>query len=233
MDPLSIAALVAAGIKGVSGFVQGIGGARKQANLWQSRPQLGVTSGETANDSLYRQMASATELPGQNRAEQRMDEMYASGVYDAQKTSVSSLGATQSAVDLASKKMESIRDLAGMFSEYKDKQQQALAGWNNQKTNLETQRFDVNQMQPWGMKMNEAVSQKQAGFQSFGSGVDSGIGVLGDLAGTESMMEMYKSMYNFGGNGNKGGFGNQSKPLGSPYNPQQNLLNTLGRLSHK
>jgi len=205
MDPLSIAALAASGVKAVGGLIQGIGGARKQRNLWNTRPQLGVTAGETANDNLYNQMASATEMPGQRQFEDKLGQTYAEGVYDTQKGAISSLGATQGAVDLAGKKMQAVQDLAGQFAEYKAKRMDALGQWNNQKTNLETQRFDVNKMQPWGAKMNEAVSQKQQGFASAMGGLDSGLSTLSDIQGTQKYMDLYKSLYPNMGSSNSGG----------------------------
>ena len=200
MDPISIAALAAQGIKGIAGLIQGIGGARKQRRLWNDRPELGVTEGESANDALYKQMASATEMPGQKRIEEKLGETYATGVSNAQQTANSSLGATQSAVDLAGKKMGAIKDLAGSFAEYKAQRMDALGNWNNQKTNLELQRFDVNKFQPWNAKMNEAVDAKKAGFTSFGNSVDSGLSMLTDLQGTNRYLELLKQLYpNIGG----------------------------------
>lgn len=204
MDPISMAALVAGGIKGIGGLIQGIGGARKQRDLWNNRPQLGVTAGETANNSLYKQMASATTMPGQQRAEEKLGETYANGVYNAQQSANSSLGATQAAIDLAGKKTSAISDLAGMFAEYKQKAMNNLGQWNNQQSQNEMQRFQVNQFDPWQMKYGEAVGQKQAGFTNAMNGLDSGLSTLSNLKGTNSMMALLKSMYpNFnGGNTN-------------------------------
>jgi hypothetical protein len=195
LDPLSVIGLAASGAKATGGLISGIGGRRKQNELWRNRPTLGVTAGESLNDSLYGQMASATELPGEQRYRDQMGEAVASGIYDAQRTATSSLGATQAAVDLNSKKMDAIRDLAGQFAEYKTQRMSDLAKWNTQKIDLEQQRWDVNQYQPWNIKMNEAIGQKKAGFQAFGQGIDSGLGMLGDLAGTEQIMKVYKELY--------------------------------------
>ena len=200
MDPISIAMLAGSGIKAIGGLIQGIGGRKKQRSLWANRPQLGVTEGETANDALYSQMASATEMPGQRQFESKLGETYATGVYDTQKTAISSAGATQSAIDLSSRKTQAIQDLAGQFAEFKAKRQDALAGWNREKVGLEQQRFQVNEFDPWNVKMNEAVGQKQAGFASMGSGLDTGLGVLGDLQGTAMYLKLLEKLYpNLGG----------------------------------
>ena len=199
-----MAALVAGGIKGIGGLIQGIGGARKQRDLWNNRPQLGVTAGETANNSLYKQMASATTMPGQQQQEERLGQTYAEGVNNVQQSANSSLNATQGAIDLAGKRMQATQDLAGIFAEYKQKAMNNLGQWNNQQSQNEMQRFQVNQYDPWMMKYGEAVGQKQAGFTNAMNGLDSGLSTLSNLKGTNSMMALLKSMYpNFnGGNTN-------------------------------
>lgn len=224
LGALAIASLIGTAAKAVGGGIQGLFGAKKQKDLWANRPLLGVTEGEKANDQLYKQMASSTEMPGQRRFEEKLGETYSQGVYDTQKTATSGIGATQSAVDLASKKMAAVRDLAGQFADYKAQRMDALGRWNNEKTNLEQERFNVNELTPWGIKMNEAVDQKQQGFNAMGQGIDQGMGMLNDLAGTNAYMEIVRSLYEQDWGKTKG---NQSAPLKSNYNPQQNLMNTV------
>jgi hypothetical protein len=43
--------------------------------------------------------------------------------------------------------------------------------------------------------MNEAQSQKQAGFGSAGQGIDQGLGMLNDLQGTNAYMELLNKLY--------------------------------------
>lgn len=202
LGPLGWGMMGVSALKGIFGAIQSIKGRKEQKKLWADRPQLGVTAGETEGTSLYKQMAAATEMPGQRRAEEKLGQAYAEGVSDISKTAISSLGATKGAVDLSGKKMQAIQDLAGQFAEYKSRRQDALGQWNRQRTELETQRFQVNQYEPWGQRMNEAVSRKQAGFGAFGGAIDSTLGFLGDLQGTKQYMEMIKSLYpNLGGGG--------------------------------
>ena len=220
LGAIAIASLVASGLKGLAGLGQGLSGRKQQKDLWKNRPLLGVTEGEKENDNLYKQMASATEMPGQKRVEENLGQAYAEGVSDIQKTSQSGLMATQGAIDLSGKKMQAIQDLAGQFAEYKAQRQDALAGWNNQKSQMEQQRFQVNEYEPWNIKMNEAVGRKQAGWQSFGQGMDQGLGMLGDLQGTQQYIEMVKSMYpNLGIGGQGGRMDNQSNTNFTPTAP--------------
>ena len=241
---VSIASIVGSGVKMGVGLYNLIKGRKEQKRLWQSRPKLGVTEGERENESLFNQWASATSMPGEQNYIDKMNEAVAGGVYDAQRTANSSLGATQAAVDLNGKKIQAIQDLAGQFAEFKAKRQSDLASWNNRQSELEMQRWDVNEFQPWNIKMNEAISRKQAGMQAFGQGVDSGMGTLNDLAGTKSMMDVYQMMY---GSGANAGVGNQSKPLqlgsttpsyfqaknfpvnfGTPYEQRMEMLRSNG-----
>jgi hypothetical protein len=193
MDPLSIIGLVGAGAKALGGLFQGIGGAAKQRKLWGERPQLGVTAGETANNALYSQMASATEMPGQRQALDKIDEGNAEAVYNAQKSGLPGQ-ALNAAVGLADKRNQAVQDLAGQFAEYKAQRMNALGQWNNQRSDNEKERFQVNKYDPWMMQYGQAVGQKQQGFNSFGSGMDTGLGILGDLQGTKKLQELIEGI---------------------------------------
>ena len=195
LGALAIANLVAQGGKALFGLGQGIVGASKQKKLWADRPQLGVTAGEKEATNLFKQSASATELPGQRRAEEKLGQTYAEGVSDAQKTATSSLGATKSAVDLAGKKMDAIQSLAGSFAEYKAQRQDALANWDKQRVGLENERFQYNIADPFAMKYGESIGKKQEGFSSALGSVDKGLGYLNDLQGTQQYMDILKSLY--------------------------------------
>jgi hypothetical protein len=183
MNPISIASLVASGAKSLFGLGQSIYGATQAGKLWRNRPQLGVTAGEKSNDVLFNQIPS--EMPGQKQTEAKLNQTVAEGIYGAQQSAPSSLNATQAAVDLSGKKMQAVQDLAGQFAEYKAQRQDALGQWNNQKTALEQQRFETNSYNPWMMKYGQAVGNTQQGANAFTGGVDTGLGILGDLQGTK------------------------------------------------
>lgn len=174
---------------------------KKEDKLWDSRPSLGITNGEKANDFLFNSSAYNTEMPGQGRYEQKLDEAYASGVSNAQQSAISSLGATQSAVDLAGKKMEAIRDLGGMFAEYKAQRQDALANWNKQKTENEIQRWDYNFNIPWQIKMNEAAAKKQNRANMASSFLGAGASSASKLIGTQMYTKALQGMGNQGSSG--------------------------------
>jgi hypothetical protein len=129
-------------------------------------------------------------MPGQSQTEAKLNQTVAEGIYGAQQSASGSLNATQSAVDLSGKKMQAIQDLAGQFAEYKAQRQDALGQWNNQKSQNEMQRFQVNQYDPWMMKYGQAVGNTQQGANAFTGGVDTGLGVLGDLQGTKFFTDL-------------------------------------------
>lgn len=195
MDPLSIAALAGMAVKAGVNIWQGIKGQKQQKDLWANRPQLGVTAGETAANTLYEQQAAATEMPGQRQFEDKMSQTMAEGIEASQRTSQSSLGATDTATKLAMAKIQSIQDLSSMFAEYKQKRMDQLAQWKEKQIDLEQQRFQVNKYEPWNIKMNEAVDRKKAGWEGLMGTADQGLGMLTDLAGTKMYTDAIKGMY--------------------------------------
>lgn len=199
MDPLSIVSLVGSGMKGLGGLaqtgiglIQGIGGRREQKRLWKNRPQLGITEGEKSNDALYNLMAGATELPGQRQYEDKMGQAVAEGIYEGNRTAVSSLMANKNATDLYGKKIQAVQDLGLAFADYKQQRMQDLTKWNEQKTQLEQQRWNVNQYEPWNIKMNEATSRKQSGFATAWQGLDTMGSAVTDFAGTQMYADFLK-----------------------------------------
>ena len=96
---------------------------------------------------------------------------------------------------------------------------------------LQDQMWDVNKLQPWGMKMNMAAENKQAGMSNlFGGLQDMGSSIM-NYAGTKAMLDVYKGM-----NPQQTPMQNPnqqfSQPLGG-VNPQNNLLNTLNGMMPK
>jgi hypothetical protein len=175
---------IAGSVQGTAGAVQFLANAFKKKKLWRNQPILGTTEGETENTALYKTMASATELPGQKQYEEKLGQTYAEGVSAAQQTATSSSGATQAAIDLAGKKMQAVQDLATQFANYKQARMDALAKWNEERINLEQQRWKTNVYDPWNVKMNEATSGMQSGFGTFIKGGDTVASAFADQAAT-------------------------------------------------
>lgn len=181
--------LAATGIKAGIQLWQGIKARKEEKKLDASQPKLGVTEGEIAANKLYEQQAAATEMPGQRQAEDKMSQAVAEGVEASQRSSISSLGATKSANDLAMAKIQSIQDLSMQFAEYKQKRMDQLAGWKEKQIDLEQQRFKVNEYDPWNVRKNENVSEKKAAWEGLAGTVDQGLGMWADLRGTKMFTE--------------------------------------------
>lgn len=211
--------MITGSVIGTAGAVQFLANAFKKRKLWKNQPILGTTAGETENTALYKQAAAATELPGQRQYEDKLGQTYAEGVYDSQRGAISSLGVQKSAVDLASKKMQAIQDLAGQFAEYKQQRMDALAGWNRERINLDQQRFKVNSYDPWNVKMNEATSGMQSGFNTFIQGGQVIAGAAIDNASSNKYSDILQNL----GKGDSGA-GKESYGI-QEYNPNATYSN--------
>ena len=197
-------------VEGTAGLIQMLIGLRNKRNLLANRPQLGVTPGEAANTKYYNQAASATEMPGQKQFEEKLGQTYAEGVGNAQRTAISSIGATQSANDLAMKKMQAIQDLAGQFAEFKQQRQDALARWNEQRINLDQQRWQMNTLNPYMMRLGQSTADYQNGFNTMIAG---GERIAGAVA-NQGSGQNYGAGQGYGNN--MGGWGMKSNPSESP-----------------
>ena len=110
MGPLAIAGLVAQGAQALGGLWQGISGRKKQNDLWNNDPKLEQSQYEKDNLGLLKGAAYATVAPWEKTANDRLNQAYGEGVYNSQQASQSSLGAQQSAVDLAAKRMDAVQN---------------------------------------------------------------------------------------------------------------------------
>lgn len=191
----TIGSLLGTAAKAGVGIGQLIKGSRDSKRLWKTMPTLGVTQGEKLNNNLYSQMASATELPGQRQYLEKIDQNNADALYQVQRSANSPYSATQAAMNLAQQKNNAVRDLALNFAQFKQQRMEDLAGWNKERINLDQQRWKTNFYDPWNMKMNEASEMKKAGMSNLFGAVDTGMGMLNDMAGTAQMMEIYKRMF--------------------------------------
>lgn len=203
-----IGSLIGAGVKAGVGLFQWAQAKQKQADLERNRPILYKSQAETDSEKLLSQMAFATEAPGQKQFEDKLGQTYAEGIYNAQKSSISSLNATQSAIDLSNKKTQAIQDLAGMFAESKYKRMDALVAGKRYTAEQDKERFQVNDYDQWMLKYGKATGNEQNGFNAMGSAMDTGLASINDQQSTNAYLEILKRMY-------------------PSFNPQQNLLDTL------
>ena len=182
--------IVGAAVAGVANTVKGVWGlvqrnkAQSQINrLNESRP---VYENQSIKDmmALYQQNANISQLPGQQNMESRMNANTASSISQAAQYAPSSAAMLGAITDVYGKKQEAIRDLATTFAQYKAQRQQELAGAYQVAAQDEAQAWNINKFVPWQVKMNEAVSQRQAGMEALWGGIE-GIAASGfALAGS-------------------------------------------------
>ena len=182
--------IVGAAVAGVANTVKGVWGlvqrnkAQSQINrLNESRP---VYENQSIKDmmALYQQNANISQLPGEQNMISRMDANTASSISQAAQYAPSSAAMLGAVTDVYGKKQEAIRDLATTFAQYKAQRQQELAGAYQVAAQDEAQAWNINKWVPWQTKMNEAVSQRQAGMDALWGGLE-GIAASGfALAGS-------------------------------------------------
>jgi len=200
--PWGIAANTALGLtKGVLGIFQAAKASKGLRNLQQ--PQYQTPESLTQMGNLARQMASATEMPGQRQVEDKLGQTQAEGVSNAMKFATSALAGQNAAENLASKKMQAIQDLGGMFAEYKSKRQQDLMNVMGQEAQDQQTKWNLNEYQPYQIKKNELTDQRQQGWNNMFGGVDSALSGITNLAGTNDYLKVLKGMQpQFGNTGN-------------------------------
>jgi hypothetical protein len=129
------------------------------------------------------------------------------------------------ALQTQDKELEAIKNLGLASAQWRSQQQQNLAKEQQTMGGLQDTQFDYNVNQPWQMRANMANENRQAGFSNMFGGLQGMGSSISSFAGTSSYLKALQAMQPQGG-GSVGG-GNRSLPIGTPYNPQQNLLNTV------
>lgn len=181
-----VGAAVAGGastVKAVFGLVQ-----RSKANkrINQLREERPVYENQNIKNlvSLYEKRAGISQLPGQQNMESRMDAATSSAIGQAAKYAPSSAAMLGAVTDVYGKKQEAIRDLATTFAEYKARAQGELGQAYQVAAQDEAQAWNVNKFLPWQTRMNELVSERQAGAEALWGGLE-GIAASGfALAGS-------------------------------------------------
>lgn len=193
MDPITMALLGLAGAKTIFGIAQAAKAQNTLRNL--SMPQYQMPSEISEATNIYRNMASASKMPGQEYAEARLNEAMAEGINEARKYSPSSVAMMGTVTDLAKKKMQAIQDLAGAFAEYKAKREAELARSLQTQADYKDLEFKLNKYDPYFIKRNELVSQKNAGVSNIFEGTTDLMGVLASYQGTKSFLDVLRDLY--------------------------------------
>jgi hypothetical protein len=142
-------------------------------------------------------------------------------VGQAQRSASSSVAALGVVTDLYGRKQQAIRDLGIQFAEYKAARQSELGGALGQAAQYSDREFEMNKWMPYQVRMNELMSQKQAGAANLFGGAE-GMGMaFNNLAGTQSYLDVLKQLNPYGQGRNSTPQTNSSpmQPLQQPPKP--------------
>ena len=185
---LATAALISAGISGakaIFGGIQGLSANKKIKDLRKNRPTYTRPKEVDEMLDVYRRSANRSQLPGQDLMENKLGQATARGVRQVGKYASSSAGALGAVTDIYGKEQDAIRDLGIQFAQYKDAAERQYAAGLGQSAQYSDREFELNKMRPWGTRMNELQSNKQAGADNFWGGVSGLASTALDFAGTK------------------------------------------------
>lgn len=254
MDPITIAMLVAAGVKGLVGIGKSVAGGiqanRAKKDLAKAFPKYSRPEEYNKLLSLYQREAGRGELPGQDRYEAKISEGTARGVRSAAKYADSPVAAVAASSQLYGQQQSAIRDLGLQYAAFQQRAQQNLAGayqmgaqysdkewWQNVgypdqvRRNMAAQRFNAGQQNLWGGidmfggAVTDAISAYSADSNSGGGG---GGLTPGSKAyyGIQTTPQQAAAMQGFANNAPLPFNFNPNSLVGGGYDP--NLINPLG-----
>ena len=180
MSPL-IAALLgsAPGIaKSIFGASQGLR-ARDLAKM--DRPTREVPAAIQEMVANAKMMAGMTQLPGQQRIEEKIGSSGATALSQAQQASPSSAATLGSLSDIYGKQMGQYADLEGMAANFWAGNQEQLQGALGTQAGWQDQAWQWNEAQPYMQQMDAARRLNEASAQNIFGGLAGAIG--GGLAG--------------------------------------------------
>jgi hypothetical protein len=101
------------------------------------------------------------------------------------------------------KELGAIQNLGLMSAQWRTQQQQQLAGAQQMMGKKQDEVWDYNVAQPWNIKANMAANKMGVGQQNLFAGMQDMGTAFQNYAGTNSLLNMYKSMnqQNMGGGG--------------------------------
>jgi hypothetical protein len=207
--------LISGGINLAKGIFGGIQAARATKELKKLKAPTYERPEEIGDlVKLYQERANISQLPGQEAMESRMDANTASSIGAAERVAPSSVAALGAVTDIYGKKQDAIRDLAVTFANYKAQRQGELGGALQTAAGYSDKEFEMNKWLPYQVKMNELMSQKQAGIENLFGGAE-GIGATANnLMGTQSYLDIINALQG-------GGLGGQTTQLNKLTTPAQ------------
>jgi hypothetical protein len=232
MPPLVIAGLISAGAaltKGIVGAVQASKAKKAQERL-MANPVTYKRPDEYAQElGLRQEAASQQEMPGQRYLEQNIGNAAAQARTASEQGAISSNVYQSQVGNIFEKQANALQDLSMQSAQWQQQQKENLISTLGKGANYSDTEWQENSLRPWEMNMNQYQSQKQAGAQNAWGGAEGLVQGLSSFAGTKYYQDILKGLMSQNQGADPLG-GNQSKPIGTAYNPQNNLNDTLAKM---
>ena len=164
MIPLAVLAAAPALAQLGTGLVQS-NRAKKILN-GLNRPTYDIPEAATEALGTARTMASTNQLPNQVQAQQGLDQASANALYGINQNAQSGTEALAALSGVYSNQMAGQNQLAGQAANFTAQQNQNLIGELGRYAAYQEKQFDINQMQPYMMKVAEAQGLGGAGMQN-------------------------------------------------------------------
>ena len=188
---LGAATNIAKGIWGISQFRKGN---KDFKSLMANQPVYKRPEEYAQELEMRKQMAAQQQLPGQGYIEQNIGGATSQALSAAEKGAISSNVYQKSVGDILQKQINAFQDLGLQSAQWQQQQKENLMGTMQRGAGYSDQEFQFNKLQPWEMRMNDAVSRRQAGGQMMFGGAEGAIGSVMDFAGTKFYQDVLKSL---------------------------------------
>jgi hypothetical protein len=185
-------------IKGIFGAVQTAQGTRQLNSLLNNRPQYQISQGYQDAFKTYQSMANS-QLPGYDIMKGQIDQSGARTQANLERGAMSSNQLMSGALSSQDKELDAIKNLGLMSAQYRQQQQQNLAGAQQMMGGQQDKAFDYNVNQPWEIRANMAAGKAGVGQQNLFSGLQDIGSSLQNFAGTNAYMKVFQGMQGQGG----------------------------------
>lgn len=185
--PLPLAAVAAisaapALAQGITGFVQSKRAKDILRNL--QRPTYQIPNSATEALNTARVLASTNQLPNQVQAEQSINQSAANANYNITQNATSGTEALAAMMGVAGGQMSAMNELSGMGANFANQQNQNLINSLNRYASYEDKAFQLNQFEPYMMKLQEGQALAAAGMQNKFNALNNLAGIGANMAGS-------------------------------------------------
>jgi hypothetical protein len=180
MDPITMFALA----QGIPAVAQGITGAfqmRQSRKMLKDlkRPEMEIPDSAVAALSKAKSIGSSFDMPGQDQAEQLLDQQVAGAASNIQETASSPAEALAALSNVYANRMTSQTELAGQAAQSYMQRQQNVQAELNRMADWEQKQFEVNEMQPFMDTSAAASALGAGGMQNMYEGIKGVSGAIG------------------------------------------------------